>query len=196
MIYKVKNDMKRYILSIVVALCAMSVVAQSSDAVLRDKITNAVMKVYDDELSKNPNDYNTLFARAHQHFYNGEYLSALADVNQAILLTPKPTQEILDWSWIERAENRNCVFVKNCADLNALTAEVLEILKHDAELDAEAMEQVSGGSKDQYKTQYCRKCRESGASRVDIADTPRRFADEHRRWRQPAQRRSGSAVLA
>ncbi|MBQ6109423.1 MAG: hypothetical protein IJK97_14515 [Thermoguttaceae bacterium] len=56
----------------------------------------------------------------------------------AILLTPKPTQEILDWSWIERAENRNCVFVKNCADLTALTAEVLEILKHDAELDAEA----------------------------------------------------------
>lgn len=55
----------------------------------------------------------------------------------AILLTPKPTQEILDWSWIERAENRNCVFVKNCSDLTALTAEVLEILKHDAELAAE-----------------------------------------------------------
>ena len=58
----------------------------------------------------------------------------------AILLTPKPTQDILDWSWVERAENRNCVFVKNCSDLNALTAEVLEILKHDAELEAKPEE--------------------------------------------------------
>ncbi len=85
---------RTFILSTIVALCAMSAVAQSSDAVLRDKITNAVMKVYDDELTKNPNDYNTLFARAHQHFYNGEYVSALADVNQAILLTPKNDKEL------------------------------------------------------------------------------------------------------
>ena len=72
----------------------MSAVAQSSDVVLRDKITNAVMKVYDEELSKNPNDYNTLFARAHQHFYNREYVAALADVNQAMLLTPKNEKEL------------------------------------------------------------------------------------------------------
>ncbi len=85
---------RMFILSVVAALCAMSVMAQSSDAVLRDKITNAVMKVYDEELTKNPNDYNTLFARAHQHFYNGEYLAALADVNQAILLTPKNEKEL------------------------------------------------------------------------------------------------------
>ena len=56
---------RTFILSIVVATCALISVAQSSDAVLRDKITNAVMRVYDEELTKNPNDYNTLFARAH-----------------------------------------------------------------------------------------------------------------------------------
>ncbi len=85
---------RTFILSIMAVLCVLSAGAQSSDAVLRDKITNAVMKVYDEELTKNPNDYNTLFARAHQHFYNGEYLEALADVNQAILLTPKNEKEL------------------------------------------------------------------------------------------------------
>ena len=60
------------ILSFLVALTAIAVNAQSSDAVVRDKITNAVMKVYDDQLAKDPKDYNTLFSRAHQHYYNGE----------------------------------------------------------------------------------------------------------------------------
>ena len=82
------------IVSLIMALYAMMAVAQSSDAVLRDKITNAVMKVYDDQLAKDPNDYNTLFARAHQHYYNGEYTAALADVNQAMLLTPKKDRDL------------------------------------------------------------------------------------------------------
>lgn len=82
------------ILSFLVALTAIAVNAQSSDAVVRDKITNAVMKVYDDQLAKDPKDYNTLFARAHQHYYNGEYTAALADVNQAMLLTPKTDKEL------------------------------------------------------------------------------------------------------
>lgn len=90
-------------LSLVIACCAMTMVAQSSDAVLRDKITNAVMKVYDDQLAKEPNDYNTLFARAHQHFYNGDYTSALADVNQALLLTPKTDGDLRFDEYILRA---------------------------------------------------------------------------------------------
>ena len=81
-------------LSFIIALYATISVAQSSDDVLRDKITNAVMKVYDEQLAKDPNDYNTLFARAHQHYYNGEYTAALADVNQAMLLTPKKDREL------------------------------------------------------------------------------------------------------
>ena len=82
--------------SLIMAMSAMMAVAQSNDAdaAIRDKITNAVMKVYDDQLAKDPNDYNTLFARAHQHYYNGEYTAALADVNQALLLTPKKDHEL------------------------------------------------------------------------------------------------------
>lgn len=94
---------KSFILSFVIAGCAMTISAQSSDAVLRDKITNAVMKVYDDQLAKEPNDYNTLFARAHQHFYNGDYTSALADVNQALLLTPKTDSDLRFDEYILRA---------------------------------------------------------------------------------------------
>jgi len=94
---------RKFILSLIAVLCAMSSVAQNSDPLLRDKITNAVMKVYDEQLAKEPNDYNTLFARAHQHFYNGDYNSAVADVNQALLLTPKTDGDLRFDEYILRA---------------------------------------------------------------------------------------------
>ena len=97
----------------------MTGLAQSSDAVLRDKITNAVMKVYDDQLAKDPNDYNTLFARAHQHYYNGDYTSALADVNQALLITPKTDSELRFDEYILRARISDARkdYVSELADL-------------------------------------------------------------------------------
>lgn len=76
------------------AMVAMASLAQSSDAVLRDKITDAVMKVYDEQLAKDPGDYNTLFARAHQHYYNGDFTAALADLNQAMLMTPNSDKDL------------------------------------------------------------------------------------------------------
>ena len=82
---------------------ALPMMGQSSDAVLRDKITDAVMKVYDDQIASDPNDYSTLFARAHQHFYNGDYTSALADVNQALLITPASDKELRFDEYILRA---------------------------------------------------------------------------------------------
>ena len=108
-----------FLLSLVVAGSAMTGVAQSSDAVLRDKITNAVMKVYDDQLAKDPNDYNTLFARAHQHYYNGDYTSALADVNQALLITPKTDSELRFDEYILRARISDARkdYVSELADL-------------------------------------------------------------------------------
>ena len=108
-----------FLLSLVVVGSAMTGVAQSSDAVLRDKITNAVMKVYDDQLAKDPNDYNTLFARAHQHYYNGDYTSALADVNQALLITPKTDSELRFDEYILRARISDARkdYVSELADL-------------------------------------------------------------------------------
>jgi len=95
--------MRNLFLLLVTALAAVSASGQSSDAVVRDKMTSAVMKVYDDHLAQNPNDYNVLYARAHQNFYNGDYTSALADVNQAMLLTPKTDKELRFDEYILRA---------------------------------------------------------------------------------------------
>lgn len=88
------KGIKRFVFSLAAVTMVQCAVAQSSDAVLRDKVTDAVMKVYDDHLAQNPNDYNILFARAHQQYYNGDYTAALADVNQAMLLTPKTDKEL------------------------------------------------------------------------------------------------------
>lgn len=96
-------NVRRIILSLVVAGVALTSLGQSSDAVVRDKMTAAVMKVYDDHLAQNPSDYNVLFARAHQHFYNGDYTAALTDVNQALLITPKTDKELRFDEYILRA---------------------------------------------------------------------------------------------
>lgn len=89
--------------TLMLMLSSVSAIAQSSDALLRDKITDAVMKVYDEQIAKEPNDYNTLFARAHQQYYNGDFTAALADVNQALLLTPKSDKELRFDEYILRA---------------------------------------------------------------------------------------------
>ena len=95
--------MKRIVIFLAFVAVMLSVSAQSSDAVVRDKVTSAVMKVYDDHLAQYPSDYNVMFARAHQYFYNGDFTSALADVNQALLLTPKTEKELRFDEYILRA---------------------------------------------------------------------------------------------
>lgn len=111
---------RRIILTLVVAAGALVSLGQNSDAVVRDKMTAAVMKVYDDHLAQNPSDYNVLFARAHQHFYNGDYTAALADLNQALLLTPKTDKELRFDEYILRARISDARqdYTGELADLN------------------------------------------------------------------------------
>lgn len=59
-----------------------------------DRITQAVMRVYDEQLAKNPNDYNTLFARANQLYYNGDYEASLNDVNKVMGLIPDKDKDL------------------------------------------------------------------------------------------------------
>jgi len=96
-------NIARIIVSLLVAVGALTAAGQNSDAIVRDKMTSAVMKVYDDHLAQNPNDYNVMFARAHQHYYNGDYTAALTDLNQAMLLTPKTDKELRFDEYILRA---------------------------------------------------------------------------------------------
>ena len=95
--------LNQFFAMMMLVLCSVTAMAQDSDALLRDKITDAVMRVYDEQIAKDPNDYNTLFARAHQQYYNGDYTAALADVNQALLLTPKSDKELRFDEYILRA---------------------------------------------------------------------------------------------
>lgn len=78
--------LRNIFLTLALGAASFTLVAQTSadDARVRDKITQAVMKVYDDQLAKEPGDYNTRFARANQLFYNGEYAQALADANEVL----------------------------------------------------------------------------------------------------------------
>ena len=69
-----------------------------------DKISAAVMRVYDDYIAKNPNDYNTLFMRANQHYFNKNYDAALSDVDRTIQLAPTNEAELLFDAYILRAK--------------------------------------------------------------------------------------------
>lgn len=54
-----------------------------------------------------------------------------------ILITPKPTQDILDSYWVERAEGRNCTFLRDCGSVHSLVTEIIRCLDEDAAKDAE-----------------------------------------------------------
>ena len=66
--------LKVIIASLAIAALALPAAAQSDDAQLQAKMNEAVMKVYDEYLQKNPDDYETRFSRAYQHYYFGNYI--------------------------------------------------------------------------------------------------------------------------
>ena len=96
----------KYMISAVVAIAmslCFSAGAQSNDDVSR-QIKDAVMKVYNEEIDKNPNDYNLIFARANQHYYNGDYLRALDDANSVLRIAPAKEKELRYDTYILRAK--------------------------------------------------------------------------------------------
>ena len=80
---------KHYLMALALIACSLAMKAQNNDdSRMRDKITQAVMQVYDEQLEKNPGDYETRFARANQLYYNGEYAQALAEANEVLSQIP------------------------------------------------------------------------------------------------------------
>ena len=93
----------------IVALMALCSVPQlsaqsTSDATTKRKINAAVMGVYNDQLSEHPDDYSTQFARANQYYFNGDYTSALSDVNNVIEVTPAKEKELRFDAYMLRAK--------------------------------------------------------------------------------------------
>ncbi len=56
--------------------------------------------------------------------------------SDAILITPKPTQDVLDSNWVERAEGRNCTFLRDCSEISPLVSELIRCLDEDAAKEA------------------------------------------------------------
>ncbi len=74
---------------------ACHVASADDDVASAQKIKAAVMQVYDEALAENPGDYGTRFARAMQHYYNGNLAASLSDVNTAIEQIPEKEKSLL-----------------------------------------------------------------------------------------------------
>ncbi|MBQ5408490.1 MAG: tetratricopeptide repeat protein [Muribaculaceae bacterium] len=69
-----------------------------------EKYNAAIMKVYNEYIAKNPNDYNTLFMRANQNFLNHNYDAAMADVNRTLEMATSKDTELLFDAYMLRAK--------------------------------------------------------------------------------------------
>ena len=83
-----------------VASCTIFNAAAQGD----EKYNAAIMKVYNDYIAKNPNDYNTLFMRANQNFLNHNYDDAMADVNRTLEMATSKDTELLFDAYMLRAK--------------------------------------------------------------------------------------------
>lgn len=87
-------NIKYMMLALVLAAGFTTAMAQNDDAAVRQRINEAVLKVYDEQLAKEPNDYSTLLARANQYYYFGRVDDAMTDVNSALALIPTKEKEM------------------------------------------------------------------------------------------------------
>lgn len=141
------------IAGIVLTAGCLAANAQNDDTELQAKMNAAVMKVYDEYLQKNPDDYETRFSRAYQHYYFGNYLSALADVNQALDETPqaKVDQRFDELMLRARIYDARGEYENEIADLKqALTLKP----NHDVASDMMARVSLRVGELDQAEQNY------------------------------------------
>ncbi|MDE6612173.1 MAG: tetratricopeptide repeat protein [Muribaculaceae bacterium] len=73
------------------SLTAMPAVAQSG---IQNPMTQAVLKVYEEELRENPQDYNIYLSRADEYYRHSEYIRALADVDKALQFAPETEEDV------------------------------------------------------------------------------------------------------
>lgn len=89
----------KHSLAMILAGTALAVSAQSG---IQNPITQAVLKVYEEELQANPKDYNILLSRADEYYRHGEYLRALPDADKAIEYAPATETDVLLRAYILR----------------------------------------------------------------------------------------------
>ena len=88
------------------AICAAAVlspVTTSAQSGIQNPMTQAVLKVYEEELRENPNDYNVLMSRADEYYRHDEYIRALADVDKVLQLAPETEEDVRLRAYVLRA---------------------------------------------------------------------------------------------
>lgn len=87
--------------SFAMAITAIALIAQAQSGI-QNPITQAVLKVYEEELQANPRDYNILLSRADEYYRHGEYFRALPDVDKVLEYAPASETDVLLRAYILR----------------------------------------------------------------------------------------------
>lgn len=102
-------------------IAALSLSALQAHAIIDNPITQAVIRVYDEQLRANPKDFNTYFRRANEYYRHGEYVSALDDVDNALRFAPASASDLRFQCYMLRAGilNKTGHTAQALADLNS-----------------------------------------------------------------------------
>lgn len=92
--------MNHSIRKFLIGACIVSAAAAPADAqrqrkTINNPVTQAVFRVYAEQLEANPKNYDTLFRRANDYYHFDEFRRALDDVNRAIECTPARESDYL-----------------------------------------------------------------------------------------------------
>lgn len=79
----------------------------NSRADINNPITKAVLKVYEDQIRENPQDYVAYFSRANEYFQHDELVRALDDLNNALKYIPEKETGLRYECLIRRADIYN-----------------------------------------------------------------------------------------
>mgnify|MGYP004443347969 FL=1 len=90
--------------ALLIAAITGNLALAQTKAEMQQRINEAVLQVYADELAKDPTNYELLNSRANQYFLNGDYLRALDDINLAIKYTPDKQKEMLFEEYMLRSK--------------------------------------------------------------------------------------------
>ena len=81
----------RILFSIILVNLAISGYTQDG---LNNPITKAMMKVYQQLLDEDPQDYETYYKRANEYYNHNQYAKALSDINNALKYMPEQNKDL------------------------------------------------------------------------------------------------------
>ncbi len=110
--------------TLLMSVAALSISTMPVYAAIDNPVTQAVIRVYDQQLRANPEDYMTWFRRANEYYQHNEYTQALEDINQALRFAPGNDSDFRFQALMIRAGiyNQTGRYEMALADLNSAIA--------------------------------------------------------------------------